>query len=60
VFREISLGELALNFCIELEGPCLALWRRKRMTGRYGKLQRAKQKKKVEALWNSLERKKKD
>lgn len=39
VFQEISpeSGDLELNLCIELEGPCLALRRRKRMLYRHGK-----------------------
>lgn len=51
-------GELALNPCIEQERACLALRRRKRMTGRHGKLQWAKQKKRLKLCGNSLERKK--
>lgn len=55
-FREISpvSGELALNLCIELEGPCLALRRRKRMIGRHGKLQWAKQKKRLKLCGKRL------
>lgn len=40
VLQEISpVGDkLALNRWTDLEGPCLALKRRKRMPGRHGKL----------------------